>query len=245
MMEHTFAIGVALVLVSSLIVVGMVAPVVSAETGQTEPPLTLVDANVTVDAGEIHLVDATYRLRVAHSNSEFASVTTIDGTMWRFTGREVRDLKVSVDGIEIAPDVTRHAHHTQVSVPVPESAREESVVVRFRYRVSGPAGRLRLPLWVPSANPPGDDRVVGVTVRLPDKTRVQSATFPAVEPREDDASVLSTQLTQMPGLVTLAYGRESPILTLDEAVSLTGIGTLAGLGALWIASRGREGSDVD
>lgn len=244
-MGHTFAVGVALVIVSSLIVVGMVAPVVSAEAGQTEQPLTLVDANVTVDAAEMRLVDATYRLKVARPNSESASVTTIEGTMWRFTGREVHDLQVSVDGTEMRPDVTRQAHHTQVSVPVPESAREGTVVVRFRYRVSGPAGRLRLPLWVPSANPPGDGRVVGVTVRLPDETRVQSATFPAVEPREDDASVLSAHLTQMPGLVTLEYGQESPILTLDDAVSLAGVGALAGLSALWAVSRGRESHDVD
>jgi hypothetical protein len=244
-MGHTFAVGVAVVMVSFLTAVGMVAPVVSAETSQPEPAMTLVGANVTVDAGETRLVDATYRLRVAHPDSDFESVTTIEGTMWRFTGRDVRDLTVSVDGTEMRPDVSRNAHHLEVSVPVPQSAREETVVVRFRYRVSGPAGRLRLPLWVPSANPPGDDRVVGVTVRLPDETRIQSATFPAVEPREDDASVLSTQLTQMPGLMSLEYGQESPILTLDEAVSLAGIGTLAGLSALWIASRGREGPDVD
>ncbi len=244
-MGHAFTVGVALVIVSSLIAVGVVAPVVSAEAGQTEPAMTLVGANVTVDAAEMRLVDATYRLRVARLDSESASVTTIEGTMWRVTGREVHDLEVSIEGTEMRPDLTRHAHHTRVSVPVPESAREGTVVVRFRYTVSGPAGRLRIPLWVPSANPPGDDRVVGVTVQLPDETRVQSATFPAVEPREEDASVLSAHLTQMPGLVTLEYGQDSPILTLDDAVSLAGVGILAGLSALWAVSRGREGPDVD
>jgi hypothetical protein len=165
--------------------------------------------------------------------------------MWRFPERDIRDLRVSVDGVAMSPDVTTQARHLRVSVPVPENAREGLVVVRVRYTVSGPAGRLRLPLWVPSASPPGDDRVVGVTVRLPDGTRAQSAAFPAVEPQENEASELTGQLPQMPGFVALEYGRESPDLTLDDAVSLAGVGALAGLGALWAVLRSREGADVD
>jgi len=244
-MGRTFAVGAGLVIVSSVIAIGMVAPGVSAETGQTEPHLTLVGANVTVDAGELSVVDATYRLRIEPLDSDFESLTAIEGTMWQFSDREVRDLHVSVDGTEMRPDVTRKAHHTQVSVPAPESVRKGTVVVRFRYTVSGPAGHLRLPLWVPSAAPPGDDRVVGVTVRLPDGAQLQSATFPAVQPREADASVLSAQLPQMPGLVTLEYGQESPILTLDDTVGLAGVGVLAGLGALWAVRCRREEADVD
>jgi hypothetical protein len=49
----------------------------------------------------------------------------------------------------------------------------------------------------------------------------------------------------MPGFVALEYGQEPPVLTLDDAVSLAGVGTLAGLGALWAVFRSRDGADVD
>jgi hypothetical protein len=244
-MGRAFAIGVAFLVVSSLTVVGTTTTVGSAETSQREPQLTLVGANVSVEVRENRLVDATYRFRTARSDSRSNPRTTVEGTMWRFPDREIRDLRVSVDGVAVSPDVTPKARHLRVSVPVPESAREGVFVVRVRYTVSGPEGRLRLPLWVPSAIPPGDDRVVDVTVRLSDGTRAQSAAFPAVEPQENDANVLAIQLPQMPGFVALEYGQESPVLTLDDAVSFAGVCALAGLGALWAVFRSREGIDVD
>jgi hypothetical protein len=244
-MGRAFAVGVAFLVVSSLAVIGTTTTVVSAETGQREPQLTLIGANVSVEVRENRLVDATYRFETARSDSGSYPLTTVEGTMWRFPERDIRDLRVSVDGVAVSPDVTTRARHLRVSVPVPESARAGVVVVRVRYTVSGPEGRLRLPLWGPSASTPGDDRVVDVTVRLPDGTRAQSAAFPAVEPQENDVTVLAVQLPQMPGFVALEYGQEPPVLTLDDAVSLTGVGTLAGLGALWAVFRSRDGADVD
>lgn len=235
-----------LLVASVLCLAGASVPAVGSSTAQVDPPVTLAGATVTVDVGEPRRVDATYRFRIGGSGggTGTASRPAIDGTVWRFPGREVDALTARVDGTPVDPEVTREARHLRVSVPVPDDATDRTVVVRIRYRVEGPAGRLRLPLWVPTARPAGVDRIVEVTVRLPDGTRVQSAAFPTVGERRDGGTVLVTRLPQMPGLVALRYGPGSPGLTLDRAVGLAGVGTLVGLGAAWAVARRREGPRV-
>lgn len=237
--------GIALLVAGGLCTVGGVSPAAGANATQGNQSVALVAANVTVEAGQPRRVDATYRFGTTASGSDPGSNTSIEGTMWRFPDREIGGLRVGVDGSSVTPDVTRDSRHLRVAVPVPGETRDGPVSVRLRYRVDGPAGRLRLPLWVPAVPPPGTDRVVRVRVRLPDGTRTQSTTFPDLGPRREDGGVLATELPQMPGVVVLRYGRGSSGMALDRAVEIVGLGTLAGIGTLCAVRRRRGGKCVD
>lgn len=226
---------------------GWAGPVAGAAGNQPEPALQLVRADLTVTVGsdQVRRVDATYRFKLTSAGGEPSSLVAVEGTMWRFPDRTIGPITATVDGTSVTPAANTHARHLQLSVPVPGDGSGETTTVRLRYAVRGPPGRLRLPFWVPTAPAAGVDRVVALTVRLPDGSRAQGAAFPTVDVRGANDSVLTGRLSQMPGLTALRYGQGSPGVTLNQLLPIGGVGTIGALAVGWTVYRRRRHDRVD
>lgn len=204
-------------------------------TAQTDgdPTPTLEGATLAVETGETRRVVATYRIDVASGDGRTGSASTVTGTIWQFPDREVRGLSASVDGTAVEPSVTRGERHVRVTVPIPEAARRDTVVVEMTYRVSGPPGRLRTPLWVPTVEPPGGEEVVRLTVTLPEGTGVTGTAIPHIDSVTDDGLVLDYRLSHVPGFVAVGYGQEGRAVPLDALVAAGGATVVFGSLTAW------------
>lgn len=212
-------------------------PVVAQEA--TAPSVTLSDATITAEVGETSTVDATYRFQVTETGSGEEALTAISGTMWRFSGNEISDLAVAVDGESVTPEVTENERFLTVAVPVEGVASGDTVSVSVSYTVAGTADRFKAPIWVPEFQTTGDGRVVEMTTSLPDGTQVQGAAFPKVD--SADGSTLSYTMLHVPGFVQTDYGEGSGgLLTVDTLSTVVGLTLILGILGSWLVWTRRQ-----
>lgn len=215
---------------------GLATPI-SAQDGDS-PAATLSAATIQIDAGEETTVDASYEFTVDSAGSGENALSAISGTMWLFPDHAVGDVSAKVNGKEVSPQVTREARFMRVSVPVSDVSDGDTVKIDLSYTVADPAGHLKTPLWAPEFVTSGADRVVSVTVSLPEDTQVHGAAFPRVDSRT--GSTLSYELLHMPGFISVEYGSGAgSLLSLDVVTSLVGIGLILGFLGAWFLWRRR------
>lgn len=222
--------GLIVAVVIAVVVFGSSVGTAAQESGNGEPAATLTGAGITIDVGESRVVNATYRFDIERLGDGDAA---IEGTMWRFPGRDVNDLSARVDGRSVDPSVTREARFVRIGVPVSDVDRGETVSIRLQYRISGPGDRLKTPLWVPEFGTTGSDRIVRMTVSLPDGTRAQTPAFPEIDSRHEDGRVARYRLLHVPGFVALPYGQSGELVTLDRLATIAGLLGIGGIFGGW------------
>lgn len=217
-----------------VLLAGVAVPIAAQEA--SSPSVTLNDATIDINAGENSQVTATYKFKVENPGSGEKQLSTITGTIWRFSGHEVSDISATVNGEEVSSTVSKESRFMDLSVPVSDVNAGETVTVKLSYTVASSADKLKTPLWVPEYETTGTDRVIDMTVALSDGAQVQGATFPKIDSK--DGNVLQYQLIHMPGFVSLQYGQGAgSFFTLDVLSTLAGLVMIFGFLGLWAAWR--------
>jgi hypothetical protein len=212
------------------------------------PSATLTGATVQVEAGETSTVEATYEFSVPEAGEGDNALTAVSGTLWRFPGHDVSDVTATVNGEEVSPEMSQNERYYDLSIPVSDVSDGDTLTVTLSYSVASSAGTIQAPIWTPSFQTAGTDRVIDMTVTLPDGNGVQGAAFPKVDARSDGGSTLSYSLLHMPGFVSLQYGSGgASLVTLDTLATLAGVVIILGFFGAWyrfnqraLARRGGE-----
>ncbi|WP_373189417.1 hypothetical protein [Halolamina sp.] len=219
---------------------------IAAQEGSA-PAVTLSAAEIQVDAGETTEVTANYEFTVQDPGSGEQVLSAISGTMWLFPDHGVSDVSATVNGESVEPAVTREDRYMDVALPVSDVSGGETVEATVSYSVTSAPGSLKAPLWTPQFQTAGTDRVIEMTVSLPEGSNVHGAAFPKVDSRS--GTTLSYDLLHMPGFVSVDYGQGGGAL-LDVGTLSTLFGLLLIFGILggWLAWRRRavrEGGDAN
>lgn len=223
-----------------------VATPIAAQEG-TAPAVALSTAEIDVDAGETTAVTANYEFTVEDPGSGDQVLSAISGTMWLFPDREVSDVSATVNGETVEPEVTREDRYMDVALPVSDVSAGETIEATVSYSVASSAGSLKAPLWTPEFQTGGTDRVVDLTVTLPEGSNVHDAAFPKIDSRS--GSTLSYGLLHMPGFVSVEYGQGGgALLDVGTVSTLFGLLFIFGILGGWLAWRRRavrEGGDAN
>jgi len=202
------------------------------------PSGTLTAATVEIDVGETTTVTERLEIEIESTGSGDSQLTAIGGTLWRYPDHEISGFSAEVDGESVEPTVERHPRYTELSVPVEGVSDGDTVSVTLTYEVSGPAGELKAPLWVPEFETGGTAPVVDMTVSLPDGQQVHGAAFPKIDSTTDAGSTLRYDMIHMPGSVQFTYGEGSgDLLTLDLLSTLAGLLMIGLFFGIWGAYR--------
>lgn len=233
--NRTTLVAVAVVLSS----IAFASPAIAQDDG---PQVTLASADIDVDAGDTNTVTAEYEFTVESAGSGESALTAIEGTLWKISDRSLGSIEATVDGESVEPDVSEQSQHITVSVPVENVEGGDTVTVRLEYEVSGPAGELQVPLWVPEYSTAGETAVVQTTVTFPDGTFPQGDSFP--DPSSVQGNVATYDTLHVPGFIKVSYDdTRSGFVTLNSLYSAAGVLLILGLvaGGLYIDRRtGRE-----
>jgi len=210
---------------------------IAAQEGES-PAVTLSAAEIEVDAGETTQVTASYEFTVSDAGSGEQALSAIAGTIWLFPGHEVGDLSATVNGESVEPEVTREQRYMDVALPVSDVGEGDTIEASVSYTVASSAGELKAPLWTPEFQTGGTDRVIDITVTLPEGSTVQGASFPKVD--SQSGSTLSYGLLHMPGFVSVDYGTGAgALLGLDTLTTLVGVLLILGILGGWLTWRRR------
>ncbi|MFW5934287.1 MAG: hypothetical protein ACOCQL_00380 [Halolamina sp.] len=214
-------------LVAAFLLVGLVLGPGSVAAQDASPSVDLAGTSIEIDGGETSTVTAEYEFEVASAGSGESELTSISGTMWQLPDREVGDISATVDGESVDASVSGEDRHWGVSVPVEDVSDGDTVTVTLEYEVAGPAGDLRVPLWVPEYSTPGQANVVDATLTLPEGTTVAGGAFPG--PATVDGNTATYELLHVPGFIAAEYGESGPgLLTEDFLYSLLGVVVIVG-----------------
>lgn len=225
--KRVFLYGLSLVLI-----VGLVAAPTTAQ--EASPSVILSDATIAIDADKASTVDATYTLTVDSIGTGDAALQAVTGTLWLTGSYSVQDIAATVDGEPVSADVAENGQYMDVTIPLEDVQSGDTITVGLTYTVTGTAGQLKAPLWVPEYQTTGDDASIDVAVTLPDGQEVHGASFPKIN--SQDGNTLSYELLHMPGLVTFAYGAGSGgIFNLDSIASAAGLILIVGFLGSWVA----------
>lgn len=223
-------------IVLTVLLAGVATPI-TAQEGEA-PAVTLSAAEITVDAGESTEVTANYEFTVANPGSGEQALSAISGTMWLFPDHGVSDVSATVNGETVDPEVTREDRYMDLSLPVSDVSEGDTVEATVSYTVASSAGELKAPLWTPEFQTGGTDRVIDLTVNLPEGSNVHGAAFPKVD--SQSGSTLSYGLIHMPGFVSVEYGPGGgALLGLDTVTTLVGVLLILGILGGWLAWRRR------
>lgn len=210
-----------------LLAIGLLLGPTTALAQDGSPAVDLTDTEIEIDAGETSTVTAEYQFSVESAGSGDSALTSISGTMWKIPDREIGDVTATVNGESVDPTVSEQSGHLDVSVPVEDVSDGDMVTVTLEYQVTGPAGELQTPLWVPEYSTPGQANVVDMTVTLPEGTTLSGDSFPSAE--TVDGNAVEYQLLHVPGFVKLSYGQTAASgLTTDTLYSLLGVVLIVG-----------------
>lgn len=210
-----------------LLVASLTVGTTTALAQDESPSVDLTGTSINVDAGETSTVTAEYQFTVASAGSGDSALTSIGGTLWKMPDRDVGEITASVNGESVDATVTEQSEHLGVSVPVEGVSSGETVTVTLEYQVSGPAGELRAPLWVPEYSTPGQANVVDMTVTLPDGTTSEGDTFPNAE--VVDGNTAEYELLHVPGFIKMNYGETGTgFFTSDVVYSILGVVLIVG-----------------
>ncbi|MFB6155614.1 MAG: hypothetical protein ABEJ22_06935 [Haloferacaceae archaeon] len=202
----------------------------------TAPSGTLTAADISVVADGERTVTATYDIRIDDPGTGDQALSAIGGTLWTFPGHDVDGFTATVDGTEVDPIVDRSSRHISLAVPVQDVSEGDSLTVQVQYTVTGPAGQLKAPIWVPEFETSGTDRAIEMTVTLPDGQQAHGATFPKIDGRSNGGNVLSYQLLHVPGFVAVRYGTGTGgLVNLELLSTLAGLTLIFGFFAVWAA----------
>ncbi|USZ70180.1 hypothetical protein NGM10_17975 (plasmid) [Halorussus salilacus] len=194
---------------------------------EESPSVTLAESTIEVDAGETSTVTAEYQFDVESAGTGDEALSSIGGTMWKLSDREVGDITATIDGESVDPTVSEESGHHDVSVPVEGVSDGDTVTVTLEYDVSGPTGELQTPLWVPEYSTPGQANVVDITATLPEGTTLSDDSFPTAE--TVDGNTVEFDLLHVPGFVKMGYGQTAAGgLTTDTLYSLVGVVLIVG-----------------
>jgi hypothetical protein len=222
--------------VLTVLLAGVATPI-NAQEGEA-PAVSLSAAEITVDGGKTTTVTANYEFAVANPGTGEQALSAISGTMWLFPDHEVSDVSATIDGETVDPDVTREDRYMDLSLPVSDVSEGDTIQASVSYTVASPAGRLKAPLWTPEFQTGGTDRVIDLTVNLPEGSTVHGAAFPKVD--SQSGSTLSYGLIHMPGFVSVEYGPGGgPLLGLDTVTTLAGLLLIFGILGGWLVWRRR------
>lgn len=209
-------------LVVAFLLVGLLLGPSTALAQDASPSVDLAGSSIEIDAGETSTVTAEYEFDVAAAGSGDSELTSISGTMWQLSERDVSDISATVNGESVDATVSEGDRHTEISVPVGDVSDGDTVTVTLEYAVAGPAGDLRAPLWVPEYSTPGEGNVIDITVNLPSDTTVAGDGFP--NPETVDGTTVEYQLLHVPGFVSTPYGEAgTSLITTDTAYSIGGV----------------------
>lgn len=219
-------IGLALM----VLLAGAVSPI-AAQEGDA-PSVTLSGATIQVDAGETTEVTATYKFAVGSVGSGEKKLSSISGTAWTFPDHQLGDFSATVNGEEVSPDVTKEDRYVSLSVPVSDVSAGDTVTVQLTYTVTSAAGELKAPLWVPEFQTTGTDRVIDMSVTLPENTQVHGAAFPKIDNTE--GNTLHSNLLHLPGFVSMQYGPGAgSLFSLDVLSTLVGLIIIFSFFGIW------------
>jgi hypothetical protein len=211
----------------AVLVFGLLVGPSTVAAQEAAPSVDLADTSIEIDAGETSTVTAEYEFDVAAAGSGESALTEISGTMWTMPDREIGDIAATVNGESAEVSVTENDRHLGVSVPVSDVADGDTVTVTLEYEVTGPAGELKTPLWVPEYSTAGEANVVDVAVTLPQGETVSGGAFPS--PTAVDGNSANYELLHVPGYVAMAYGESGTgLLTADTAYSIVGVAVIVG-----------------
>ncbi len=214
-------------LVVALLLAGLVLGPSVATAQEASPAVNLAGTSITVDGGETSSVTAEYRFEVDEAGSGDAALTSISGTIWQLSDREIGGISVSVDGESVEASVTEKPRHYAVSVPVEGVSDGDTVTATFEYEVSGPAGEVRAPLWVPQYSTPGQANVIDISMSLPEGTTVSGGAFPS--PTTIDGNTATYELLHVPGFIAAEYGESGTgLITTDTVYSIVGVVAIIG-----------------
>lgn len=231
-------------LVTLAVVLSLITFAPSAMAQEDEHQVTLSSANIEIDAGETNTVTAEYEFAVESVGSGESSLTAIEGTMWKISGRSVGTIETTVNGDSVEPNVTDQSQHTSVSVSVDDIEDGDTVTVQLEYEVSGPTGDLQVPLWVPEYSTAGETSVVHTTATFPDGTYPQGDSFP--DPSNVTGNTATYDTLHTPGFIKVSYDdTPSGLITLNSVYSTAGVLLILGLvvGGLYIDRRTGERGD--
>lgn len=191
------------------------------------PSIGLTNTAIEIDAGETSTVTAEYQFTVESAGSGDSALSSISGTMWKIPDREISEVTATVDGESVEPTVSEQSGHLDIAVPVEDVSDGDTVTVTLEYQVSGPAGELKTPLWVPEYSTPGQANVIDMTVTLPEGTTLSGDSFPSAE--TVDGNTVKYELLHVPGFVKMSYGQTAAGgLTTDTLYSLLGVVLIVG-----------------
>ncbi|KPN31081.1 hypothetical protein SY89_01823 [Halolamina pelagica] len=215
-------------LLAAFLVAGLILGPSTAAAQDASPSVDLTGTSIAVDGGETSTVTAEYQFEIGSAGSGENELASISGTMWQLPDREIGDISATVDGESVDASVTEEDRHLSVSVPVADVSDGDTVTVTLEYEVAGPAGDLRVPLWVPEYSTPGQANVVDATLTLPEGTTVSGSAFPS--PTAVDGNTATYELLHVPGFVAAEYGESGPgILSEDTLYSLLGVVVIVGV----------------
>ncbi|WP_129113602.1 hypothetical protein [Halegenticoccus tardaugens] len=208
------------------------------------PVVTLSAANGDLTVGETTQVTSNYEFAVEEPGSGEQALSAVSGTIWLFPGTEVQNVQASVNGQPVEPTVDRSDRYMTVSVPVSDVSAGETVTVGMSYSVSGEAGSLNVPLWVPEYETTGSNPVVSLTITLPEGQQVQGSAFPKLN--DQNGNVVTANLLHMPGFVKFNYGSgASSFFTIELLSTVIGVALIVGILGGWFAwTRGYLGGDA-
>ncbi len=214
-------------LFAAFLLVGLVLGPGSVAAQDASPSVDLAGTSIEIDGGETSTVTAEYEFEVASAGSGESELTSISGTMWQLPDREIGAISASVDGESVDATVTEEERHSAVSVPVEDVSDGDTVTVTLEYEVAGPAGEIRVPLWVPEYSTPGQANVVDGTLTLPEGTTVSGGAFPG--PATVDGNTATYELLHVPGFVAADYGESGMgLLNEDFLYSVVGVVVIVG-----------------
>ena len=205
-----------LVLIASILFV----PVTVSAQENNAPQVTLVNGNIEVNAGETTTVTNTYKFRVSSVGSGDQRLTAITGSIWKFPDRSISEISASVNGNSVSPRVTEQDRHYEISLPLQEVSAGEVITVTVGYEVSGPAGAVQAPMFVPDYATEGRDSVIDFLVTVPEGESLQGTMFPA--PDTTSGNQITAETLHVPGMVKLNYGTGGG-LDLNTVLSAVGV----------------------
>jgi hypothetical protein len=214
-------------LLVAVLVVGLVLGPATAAAQSASPSVDLAGTSIQIDAGETSTVTAEYEFDVAEAGSGDSALTSIGGTMWTMPDREIGDISATVNGESVDVSTTEHDRHVVLSVPVSDVSDGDTVTVTLEYEVSGPAGELKTPLWVPEFSTPGQANVVDARVTLPEGDTVSGSAFPS--PATVDGNEVTYELLHVPGYLAMSYDATGTgLITTDTVYSIVGVVVIVG-----------------
>lgn len=214
-------------LVVAFLLVGLVLGPSVATAQEASPTVNLDSTSITVDGGETSYVTAEYRFNVDEAGSGDAALTSISGTIWQLSDREIGEISASVDGESVDADVTEEPRHYGVSVPLESVSDGDTIRVTLEYEVAGPAGEVRAPLWVPEYSTPGQANVIDISMSLPEGTTVSGDTFPS--PTTVDGNTATYEILHVPGFIAAEYDESGiGLITTDTIYSIVGVVAIIG-----------------